>query len=134
MLKFILADDNAAFREQLIFTLQEEAGVKVVATAYTAMDAVVLSRHSSWDLIVLDMFLHGSSGLAVLNHLAHRGHKKIVVLTSYATDDIRAKCIELGADAVFDKAEQVDALIDYCLAQQMPAGRPSQHASFEPVQ
>jgi len=38
------------------------------------------------------------------------------VLTNYATDDIRRRCAELGVDAVFDKSNEIDALIDFCLA------------------
>ena len=39
-----------------------------------------------------------------------------VVLTNFATSDVRRRCLELGADAVFDKSNQIDALIDYCRA------------------
>jgi len=36
------------------------------------------------------------------------------VLTNYATPDMRKKCLELGADKVFDKSDEIDALIQYC--------------------
>ncbi len=39
---------------------------------------------------------------------------KLVELSNYATPDMRAKCIELGADKVFDKSNDVDALLQYC--------------------
>jgi DNA-binding NarL/FixJ family response regulator len=37
-----------------------------------------------------------------------------VVLTNYATADMRRKCIELGAHRVFDKSNEIDALVLYC--------------------
>lgn len=37
-----------------------------------------------------------------------------VVLSNYATPDIRKKCLALGADQVFDKSHDIDALIHYC--------------------
>jgi len=40
----------------------------------------------------------------------------VVVLSNYATDDMRRRCAQLGADAVFDKSNEIDALVDYCLA------------------
>jgi DNA-binding NarL/FixJ family response regulator len=36
------------------------------------------------------------------------------MLSNYATPDIRRKCLELGADRVFDKSNDIDALIAYC--------------------
>ena len=39
---------------------------------------------------------------------------KRVVLSNFATPDIRRRCLGLGADGVFDKSGEIDALIDYC--------------------
>jgi len=39
---------------------------------------------------------------------------RMVVLSNYATPDMRRKCLELGADRVFDKSNEIDALIQYC--------------------
>lgn len=113
----ILVEDNAVIRETLIPTMRELAHVEVVATAETATDAVAASQESDWDLMILDMFLKNSSGLSVLSHLKDRGAKKIVVLTNYATPDIRARCAELGADAVFDKSTELDDFIEHCLSE-----------------
>ena len=43
-----------------------------------------------------------------------RDHQRVVVLTNYATPDIRARCLELGADAVFDKSNELDDFFAYC--------------------
>jgi len=40
----------------------------------------------------------------------------LVVLSNYATADIRRKCLELGADRVFDKSNEIDALVEYCVS------------------
>jgi DNA-binding NarL/FixJ family response regulator len=37
-----------------------------------------------------------------------------VVLTNYASADIRRRCSALGADRVFDKSCELDELITYC--------------------
>jgi two-component system, OmpR family, response regulator len=42
--------------------------------------------------------------------------QRVVVLSNYATPDMRKRCADLGADAVFDKSNEIDALVDYCLA------------------
>jgi DNA-binding NarL/FixJ family response regulator len=40
--------------------------------------------------------------------------RKLVVLSNYATADMRIKCQDLGADRVFDKSNDIDALLLYC--------------------
>ena len=51
---------------------------------------------------------------------AFRGREpgqRVVVRSNYATTDMRKRCSQLGADAVFDKSNEIDALIDYCVQQ-----------------
>ena len=36
------------------------------------------------------------------------------MLSNYATPDMRSKCMEVGASRVFDKSNEIDALILYC--------------------
>lgn len=67
------------------------------------------------DLVIVDIFLKAGSGLGVLRSAsALAAHYKLVVLTNYATTDMKRKCLELGADAVFDKSNDIETLIDYC--------------------
>ena len=40
--------------------------------------------------------------------------RRRVVLTNYATPDIRETCRALGADRVFDKSSELEELIAYC--------------------
>ena len=44
----------------------------------------------------------------------------MVVLSNYATEDMRKRCAQLGADAVFDKSNEIDALVEYCMDQCSP--------------
>ena len=43
---------------------------------------------------------------------ALRRSMSLVVLSNYATADMRRKCLDLGADRVFDKSNEIDALIN----------------------
>ena len=68
------------------------------------------------DLVVIDIFLKSGSGLGVLRSLKNVvPQRRLVVLSNYATPDMRRKCLELGADRVFDKSNEIDALIQYCV-------------------
>ncbi|MGQ2981223.1 MAG: response regulator, partial [Polaromonas sp.] len=72
----------------------------------------------AWDLAIVDLFLKQGSGLGVLEACRNRkAQQKVIVLSNYATADIRKRCAQLGVDAVFDKSNEIDALINYCLTQ-----------------
>jgi DNA-binding NarL/FixJ family response regulator len=122
-LRTYIVEDSLVIRESLIATLEELGPIEVVGTAEDESTAVQwLSQPGSrFDLVIVDIFLAGGSGLGVLrvSHGLLQRHK-MVVLSNYATPDIRRKCLELGADRVFDKSNDIDALITYCA--QLAAG------------
>ncbi|XXQ51622.1 response regulator [Xenophilus aerolatus] len=116
-LRIFLVEENATIRDSLIPTLEELAAAQVVADAGGEDDAArwLVAHAGAWDLAVVDLFLAQGSGLGVLRHLRARGpSQRAVVLSNYATADMRRRCREAGADAVFDKSNELEAFIDYC--------------------
>lgn len=116
-IKAFLVEDSPVIRENLIAALEELAPIQVVGTAEDEPSAVNwLSRSDHHcDLIIIDIFLKRGSGLGVLRAANDLDKSMcLVVLSNYATPDMRRKCIELGADRVFDKSNEIDALIQYC--------------------
>ena len=119
-LKTYIVEDNPTIRENLIGTLEELASIDAVGTAETENDgkAWLAEQGKQWDLAIVDLFLKQGSGLGVLAACRNRKPwQKVVVLSNYATADIRQRCTQLGVDAVFDKSNEIDALVDYCIAQ-----------------
>jgi len=117
-LRTYIVEDNATIRENLIGTLEELASVEAVGVAETEDEGKDwLSTHSDqWDLAIVDLFLRQGSGLGVLAACrTRRPGQKMVVLSNYATPDVRMRCAQLGVDAVFDKSNEIDALVDYCI-------------------
>lgn len=120
ILKTYLVEDNPTIRDNLISTLEELASVDAVGTTDNENDgkAWLLKNPQLWDLAILDLFLKQGSGLGVLAACRDRkATQKVVVLSNYATADIRQRCAQLGVDAVFDKSNEIDALVDYCRVQ-----------------
>ena len=114
-LRTYIVEDSPVIRENLIATLEEMVPLEVVGTAEDESTAKHwLGRpDNACDLVIIDIFLKRGSGLGVLQ--AVRGaQRKLVVLSNYATPDMRRKCLELGADKVFDKSNEIDGLISYC--------------------
>ena len=119
-LKTYIVEDNPTIRENLIGTLEELARIDAVGTAETENEgkAWLTENRDNWDLAIVDLFLKQGSGLGVLAACRDRPSKqKVVVLSNYATADIRKRCAQLGVDAVFDKSNEIDALVDYCILQ-----------------
>ena len=117
-LRTYIVEDNATIRENLIGTLEELAEVQAIGCAETEDEGKAwLTAHASqWDLAIVDLFLRQGSGLGVLAACRDRAsEQKMVVLSNYATPDVRMRCAQLGVDAEFDKSNEIDALVDYCI-------------------
>ena len=118
-LKTYIVEDSQVIRDSLIATIEELAPVKVVGTAESEAEASqwLSSPDQPVDLIILDIFLKSGSGLGILRLLQELpGPRTVVMLSNYATADMRHKCLELGANRVFDKSNEIDALMDFCKA------------------
>jgi DNA-binding NarL/FixJ family response regulator len=117
LLPIYIVEDSKVIRDNLIATMEELAPVRVVGTAEDEDTAVewLTGSHRPVELVIVDIFLKKGSGLGVLRAIQHvAGLRSVVVLSNYATTDIRRKCLELGADGVFDKSTEIDALIAHC--------------------
>ena len=116
-LKIFLVEDSPLIRENLSATLEELAPVLVVGSA-DGEDAAARwlgtpGNHA--DLVIVDIFLSRGSGPGVLSATRARApHQIMVVLSNYVTAEIRRRCLELGAARVFDKSNEIEALILYC--------------------
>lgn len=116
-LRVYVVEDSPVIRENLIAALEEMLPLEVVGAADNEGTAVAWLRDdaNACDLVTVDIFLKGGSGLGVLKALADTsGRRKVVVLSNYATPDMRRRCLELGADKVFDKSGDIDQLLAYC--------------------
>ncbi len=116
-LKAYIVEDNVLIRDNLVDTLVELLGIEVLGYAATEEGACTwLSKHPhDWHLLVIDLFLLQGSGLGVLRQCAYRNRRqRVVVLSNYATADIRSRCMTSGADAVFDKSTELDQFLTFC--------------------
>jgi DNA-binding NarL/FixJ family response regulator len=127
-LRTYIVEDSPMIRENLIDTLEEMAQVEVVGTADNETGAVnwLESKFDECDLVIVDIFLKVGSGLGVLkacSKVSQERNLKMVVLSNYATPDMQTRCLKLGADQVFDKSKDIDALLSYCNALAMRSPR-----------
>ncbi len=116
-LRALIVEDNPVILNNLIATLEELTDLRVVSAVGNEMEAAEeLTRHApDLDVVIVDIFLTSGSGLGVLKFARDLDIRaRRVVLTNYATTDMRTRCAELGADQVFDKSSELEELIEYC--------------------
>ena len=116
-LSAFIVEDNPTILSNLVATLEELTDIRIVGSAPNEEAAVQgLHAHSSdLDLVIVDIFLSAGTGLGVLEaaqQMQMRAHR--VVLSNFATPEVRRRCLALGASEVFDKSRDLDALIGYC--------------------
>jgi DNA-binding response OmpR family regulator len=83
-----------------------------------------LHDHSGeWDLAVIDLVLRDGSGFNLIRrYRAANEQARIIVLSDYATTNIKLRCVEFGADAVFTKAD-LKGFMHYVSAMRPPPSR-----------
>ena len=112
-----IVEDSPIILSKLIGLLEEVAPVQVVGSAVDEAGANLHLKDlaNDVDLVIVDMFLKSGTGMGVLRGVRSAGlDARLVVLTNYATPDMRQRCKLLGAHRVFDKSNDIDALIAYC--------------------
>lgn len=125
-LRTFIVEDSAIILESLVPTLEEWGDVKVIGVAADERSALtwLATRGHEVELLIVDIFLQSGSGLGVLRAVTGLpAHARRVVLTNYATEPMRQKCLALGADAVFDKSTDLDTLLAECVRWAHHAGR-----------
>lgn len=100
---------------ELLASLGDFAVVGQVATEAEAKLWLSQNR-GKWDLAIIDLILEQGTGMGVIAQSKENPRGKVVVFSEYATPGIRRHCMNLGADAVFQKSSELPAFIAYCAA------------------
>lgn len=112
---FVVEDDDAA-RWALCALIGNLPNARVTGFASEESAALtwLISKPEKWDAAIVDLLLTRGSGLRVLAGCrVRRTAQKIVVLANYADKEMRRRCADLGADAVYDKATELEQLLDF---------------------
>lgn len=118
MLPIFLVEDDDAIKAQLVGAMDAVCDAQVIATVTNQKDASLWleAHHGEWGLAVLDLFLDQGTGFGILEEMTDRNERdRVIVLTNSATAENRARCLALGAHAVFDKTTELDIFLEHCL-------------------
>ena len=112
-----LVEDQRQMQSVLRDLLQTLGDFRIVGTAATEAEALAwLDTHPDlWDLAVIDLVLDQGSGINVIERARQRGeHASVAVLSGYVSGGIRSHCVKLGADAAFQKGDEMADFIAFC--------------------
>ncbi|MCJ7585270.1 MAG: response regulator transcription factor [Anaerolineales bacterium] len=96
--RILLVDDHEVVRLGLKVLLERHPQFDVVAEASTAREALEMVNNTQPDVVVMDIRLPGSSGIEVCEEITRRfPDTKVIMLTSYAEDEMLFSSIRAGA-------------------------------------
>jgi two-component system, NarL family, response regulator DevR len=111
-LRILLVDDHEVVRLGLKALLSRYPQFDVVAEAGDAQEALEKTLYYKPDVVVMDIRLPGRSGVeATQDIVRHRPETKVIVLTSYAEDDVLFDAIAAGASGYVLKQIGSDDLV-----------------------
>ncbi|HEX3098431.1 MAG TPA: response regulator [Usitatibacter sp.] len=112
-LKLVIADDSKPVAEMLRELLTDPGRVEVIGVADTEANTLEAIRGLAPDAVVLDLQLRTGSGTDVIRAVRSDPSvcaTRLIVTSNHTSPQLRAGCMELGADGYFDKVKELDGL------------------------
>jgi DNA-binding NarL/FixJ family response regulator len=98
-LRILLVDDHEVVRLGVRGLIERQPGMEVVGEAGTVREAVSQVENLAPDVVVLDIRLPGGNGLEACRQIkALRPETRIIILTSFADDEMIFDAIACGAE------------------------------------
>ncbi len=108
----MLVDDHALLRTGVANIINQEPDLQVVAEAENGIDAVAAYERHRPDVTLLDLRMPVMEGVEVVTRIRERDpNARVIVLTTYDTDDEISRALRAGAKAYVLKDISADGLI-----------------------
>jgi len=97
-IRVLLVDDHPVVRMGLRGMLEHDPGIVIAGEAGSGDEAVTLARELEPDVILMDLRMPDGDGVSATRRiLAERPAVKVIVLTTYETDQDIVRAVEAGA-------------------------------------
>lgn len=111
MIRLVIADDHPVVRAGLVGLLSDEPGFEVVGEASDGEQAVRIAAATSPDVVLMDLRMPRVDGVEATARIAAEGTAKVLILTTYESDDQILAAIEAGASGYLLKAAPQDEIV-----------------------
>jgi DNA-binding NarL/FixJ family response regulator len=110
-LRLLLVDDHEVVRVGLRTLLDDEPDMEVVGEAGTVADAVRLCASLNPDVVLLDVRLPDGSGVDACRTICRDSDSQVLMLTSYANEELVTEAIVNGAAGYVLKQISIEELL-----------------------
>lgn len=108
--KVLLIDDEPDFLEAMAVRMSVR-GLEVKTTT-SIVDGLSMTEKESFDVIVMDLMMPEMKGLEALKALKDQEtDSQIILLTGYATREMQAEALKLGAVDFIEKPADLDRMM-----------------------
>ena len=108
----LLVDDHALMRTGVANIINHEQDLQVVAEASNGVEAITAFEQFRPDVTLLDLRMPIMEGVEAVRQIRARDpHARVIVLTTYDTDDEISRALKAGAKAYVLKDISADQLI-----------------------
>jgi DNA-binding NarL/FixJ family response regulator len=112
VIRVVVADDHPVVRSGIVALLQTAEDVEVVGEASSGEEAVDLALALGPDVVLMDLRMPGINGdEATARILAARPQSRVLILTTYESDDSILTAIEAGASGYLLKAAPQEEIL-----------------------
>ncbi|MEU0942037.1 response regulator transcription factor [Streptomyces canus] len=113
-IRVLLADDQALLRSAFRVLVDSEPDMEVVGEASDGAEAVRLTRQERADVVLMDIRMPGTDGLAatrMISEDASLAHVRVVILTTFEVDDYVVQSLRAGASGFLGKGSEPEELL-----------------------
>jgi DNA-binding NarL/FixJ family response regulator len=107
----VIVEDSEQSLRRLVSAVEEIPGLSLVGSAATPSDAIELASTLRPEILILDLYLLGGSGVEVLEAIREQEiDTQVVVVTNEPSPALNEACLNLGARFFFDKSLEWEQL------------------------
>jgi two-component system NarL family response regulator len=97
-IRILIVDDHPVVRAGLRSMLGTQTELEVVGSAASGEEALAKLSQAQPDVLLLDLRMHGMSGIETLLAVKQAGHNvRVIILTSFETDEDIYRAVQAGA-------------------------------------
>ena len=112
-MRLLIADDSEILRTRLCEMLSEIEGITIVGQAKNCPSCVEAVQNLKPDVVILDIRIPGGDGIMALETIKKFDHApKVIMFTNYPYLQYRKRCLDMGADFFFYKANEFEQLVN----------------------
>ncbi|MFI2369734.1 response regulator [Streptomyces sp. NPDC018833] len=114
-IRVLLADDQALLRSAFKVLVDSEPDMEVVGEAADGAQAVALTRSARADVVLMDIRMPGTDGLAATRLISEDpelSHVRVVMLTTFEVDEYVVQSLRAGASGFLGKGAEPEELLN----------------------